>query len=121
MAATVIDGKAVAAAQQRLTDQLVKIESARRLPTSEFKVVSYTPPTYPQRALQRGLSGWVDVEFTVARDGTTRDIVVTGASHERYFKDEAVSAVSKWRFEPRVFMNRTIEQRAYTRINFNFK
>lgn len=116
-----VDASAVAAARQRLTDQLVKLESARRLPTSEFKVVSYTAPVYPQRALQRGLSGWIDVEFTIGRDGTTRDIVVTDAANEGYFKDAAVAAVRKWRFEPRVFMNRTIAQRTYTRINFNFK
>ncbi len=114
-----VDAKAVAAKRQKLTDQLVKIESARRLPRSEFKVVSYTPPKFPQLALEKGVTGWVDVEFTVARDGTTRDVTITDAKNERYFKDAAIEAVSKWRFEPRVFMNRTIEQRAYTRINFN--
>ncbi len=114
-----VDATAVAAKRQKLTDELVKIESARRLPRSEFKVVSYTPPTFPQLALQKGISGWVDVEFTVTKTGTTRDIVITDAKNERYFKDAAVQAVSKWRFEPRVFMHRTIEQRAYTRINFS--
>jgi TonB family protein len=116
-----VDASAVAAERQKLTDQLVKVESARRLPASEFKVVSYIAPIYPQRALEKEISGWVDVEFTVARDGTTREIAVTGASNDRYFKDEAIAAVSKWRFEPRVFMNQTIEQRAYTRIRFDFQ
>lgn len=116
-----VDSAAVAAERQELTKQLVEIESARRLPASELSVVSYSPPEYPTRALERGLGGWVDVEFTVARDGTTRDIEVTDASNERYFKDEAVKAVGEWRFEPRVFMNQTIEQRAYTRIRFNFE
>jgi TonB family protein len=114
-----VDPSAVEAERQKLTDQLVKIESSRRLPASEFKVVSYTAPIYPQRALERGMSGWVDVEFTVGRDGTTHDVVVTDASTDRYFRDEAVEAVEKWRFEPRVFMDRTIEQRAYSRIRFD--
>ncbi|HEU4617334.1 MAG TPA: TonB family protein [Gammaproteobacteria bacterium] len=116
-----VDADAVAKERKKLTDQLVKIESARRLPASEFKVVSYTPPVYPQRALEREISGWVDLEFTVTRDGTTRDIVVTGASNDRYFKQEAIDAVAKWRFEPRVFMNQTIEQRAYSRIRFDIE
>lgn len=114
-----VDPSAVEAERQKLTDTLVKIESARRLPASEFKVVSYTPPVYPQRALERGMSGWVDVEFTVARDGTTRDVVVTDASSDRYFRDEAVNAVEQWRFEPRVYLGQTIEQRAYSRIRFD--
>jgi TonB family protein len=116
-----VDASAVDAHRQKLTDQLVKIESARRLPASEFKVASYTPPVYPQRALERNVTGWVDVEFTVTRDGSTRDVVVTDASSDRYFRDEAVEAVKKWRFEPRVFMNRTIEQRAYSRIRFDIE
>ncbi|HEX5418693.1 MAG TPA: TonB family protein, partial [Gammaproteobacteria bacterium] len=116
-----VDPRLVASTRQRVTDQLVKKEEARRVPTSALKVVSYTPPEYPQRALDRGVSGWVDVEFTVGRDGVTRDIVVTDAENERFFKDAAVKAVSQWRFAPRIFMNRTIEQRAYTRIKFNYK
>jgi len=29
-----------------------------------------------------------------------------------------VAAVEQWKFEPRVFMNRPIAQRSYTRIRF---
>ena len=60
----------------------------------------------------------VDVEFTVATDGTTKDIVVADSSHDSLFHREALEAVRQWRFEPRVFMNRTIEQRSYTRMKF---
>ncbi len=60
----------------------------------------------------------MDVEFTVAADGTTKDIVVADASHDSLFRREAIDAVKQWRFEPRVFMNRTIEQRSYTRMRF---
>jgi TonB family protein len=116
-----VDQDAIDAERQKLIDQLVKIESARRLPASEFKVVSYTAPIYPNRALERGVSGWVDVEFTVARDGSTRDVVVTDSSTDRYFTSETGAAVEKWRFEPRVFMDRTIEQRAYSRIKFDIE
>jgi TonB family protein len=116
-----VDARLVASARQRVTDQLVTREEARRVPSSALKLVSYTPPDYPERALERGVSGWVDVEFTVAKDGTTSNLVVTGAENERFFKDAAIKAVSQWRFEPRVFMNRTIEQRSYTRIKFDYK
>ncbi len=111
------DHGAVQRARGALTEHLVQQESAKRLPASELTVVSYVPPEYPDRALTRGIEGWVDVEFTVGTDGATHDVNVAEASHEM-FSREAVAAVSQWQFEPRVFMNRTIEQRSYTRIRF---
>jgi TonB family protein len=75
-------------------------------------------PEFPQRASERNITGWVDVEFTVGTDGKTRNIVVTDASHETMFRREAMAAVEKWQFEPRVFMGRPIEQTSYTRIRF---
>jgi TonB family protein len=114
------DGTATADVRSRLRAQLIDIESSRRLPASALTVVSYTPPIYPARALERQLHGWVDIEFTVARDGTTRDVVVTDASHNSYFRDEAIRAVAAWRFEPHIFLDEPIEQRSYTRIRFEF-
>ena len=43
---------------------------------------------------------------------------MTDASHETMFRREAMAAVEKWQFEPRVFMGRPIEQTSYTRIRF---
>jgi TonB family protein len=111
------DHGAVQRARSALTEHLIQQESAKRLPASELTVVSYVPPEYPDRALTRGMAGWVDVEFTVGTDGATHDVTVVEASNEM-FSREAVAAVSQWQFEPRVFMSRTIEQRSYTRIRF---
>jgi protein TonB len=83
-----------------------------------LKIVDYVAPTYPRYAATRGIEGWVDLEFTVARNGATKDIEVGDASHERYFRDEAVEAVQQWRFEPRVFMDQPIDQRTFTRLRF---
>jgi TonB family protein len=108
----------VRTARNALTEQLIAMESAKPVPASALKIVTYVAPEYPQRALDRNLQGWVDVEFTVGTDGKTRNVVVTDASHEGYFRREATEAVSKWQFEPRVFMGRAIEQTAYTRMRF---
>jgi protein TonB len=94
------------------------MESAKPVPASALKISTYVAPEYPQRALERSLEGWVDIEFTVGTDGMTHDVTVTAASHEAYFRREATDAVSKWQFEPRVFMGRAIEQTAYTRMRF---
>jgi len=105
-------------ARSALTDQLIAMESAKPVPASALKISTYVAPEYPQRALERNLQGWVDIEFTVGTDGKTRSISVTASSHEAFFRREATDAVSKWQFEPRVFMGRAIEQTAYTRMRF---
>lgn len=110
---------AVAEARAELNARLIELESAKPLPASSFVVESYIAPDYPHRALDRGIEGWVDVEFTVGIDGAVRDILVAEASHERLFRNEAINAVSQWRFEPRIFMDQAIPQRSYTRIVFN--
>jgi len=105
-------------ARSSLTEQLIAMESAKPVPASSLKIASYVAPIYPQRALERNIEGWVDIEFTVGTDGKTRSVSVTDASHETYFRREATEAVSKWQFEPREFMGRAIEQSSYTRIRF---
>jgi TonB family protein len=105
-------------ARSALTEQLIAMESAKPLPASALKIATYVAPVFPQRASERNLEGWVDIEFTVGTDGKTRNIVVTDASHEQFFRREATDAVSKWQFEPRMFLGRAIAQTSYTRIRF---
>lgn len=105
-------------ARSALTEQLIAMESAKPVPASALKLATYVAPAYPPRASERNLEGWVDIEFTVGTDGKTRNIVVTDASHETIFRREATEAISKWQFEPRMFMGRAIEQTSFTRIRF---
>jgi TonB family protein len=112
------DDDGVRKARAALTEQLIAMESAKPVPASALKIATYVVPEFPERALERNFEGWVDVEFTVGIDGRTRNVTVTDASHETFFRREAVDAVSKWQFEPRIFMGRAIEQSSYTRIRF---
>lgn len=105
-------------ARSALTEQLIAMETAKPVPASALKVATYVAPEFPQRASERNLEGWVDIEFTVGTDGKTRNVVITDASHETLFRREATDAVAKWEFEPRIFMGRAIEQTSYTRIRF---
>jgi TonB family protein len=105
-------------ARSALTEQLIAMEAAKPVSASVLKITTYVAPDYPARANERALEGWVDIEFTVGVDGKTRNVVVTDASHESIFRREATEAVSKWQFEPRMFMGRAIEQTSYTRIRF---
>lgn len=112
------DAAAVTDARRRLDDRLIEVESSKPLPASALTLAEYVAPEYPRLALTREVEGWVDLRFTVATDGTTRDIRISDSSPRNLFDREAVTAVERWRFEPRQFMGRTIEQSTYTTIRF---
>jgi protein TonB len=78
----------------------------------------YVEPRYPPAALRRAQEGWVDMDFTVAADGSVKDIAVRGASPPGTFEDAAVKAVSGWRYVPVKRNGRPIEQRARLRMRF---
>jgi protein TonB len=59
-------------------------------------------PLYPPRAQARGIEGWVLVEFTVTKQGTTENIVVIDADPKGYFERAATNAVKRYRYKPRV-------------------
>ena len=123
IAAESLRGNAAAITQARtaLTTRLIQAESLKPYPASQLQIVEYVAPRYPMRASNRSIEGWVDLEFFVTVEGLTREITITDASHDTYFREQAVSAIEQWEFEPRIFFGQSIEQRAYTRIRFNLQ
>jgi len=65
-------------------------------------------PTYPRRALTRGIEGWVLVEFVVTETGTVRDPVVLVADPPGFFERAALSAVVKFKYKPKVLDGKPI-------------
>ena len=61
------------------------------------------------------------MEFTVAPNGTTQDLVVRGAQPLRTFDQSAIDAVKRWRFEPVMRNGAPVAQRAAVRIRFELK
>jgi len=113
-----VDASRVSETDASLTARLIEMESLKPMPASSLEAVEFVAANYPTRAAARGIEGWVDIEFVVTLDGTTRDVVITDGSHDAYFRREAVEAVESWRFEPRIFMEQSIEQHSYTRVRF---
>lgn len=58
------------------------------------------PPQYPRRALNRGIEGWVLLEFTVTASGMVENPRVVRADPESIFDRAAIRAVSRWRYQP---------------------
>jgi TonB family protein len=105
----------LAAAQQQRTSAALIVQA------KTLKRVREVPPVYPREAERQGLSGWVDLEFTIAPDGATQDLVVRNAQPLRVFDQAAVDAVKRWRFEPVMRDGAAVAQRAAVRIRFESK
>ncbi|MDJ0940465.1 MAG: TonB family protein [Woeseiaceae bacterium] len=58
-------------------------------------------PVYPSVAAERGLEGWVLVQFDVAEDGTVENIFVVQSSH-RIFERASIRAAERLRYRPQV-------------------
>lgn len=68
----------------------------------EYLPIVKVAPVYPRRALQRGIEGYVIVEFTVTKQGTVRDPFVIEAEPEGIFERAAMDAALKFKYKPRV-------------------
>ena len=93
-------------------------EAARPVPVSSLTRVKYVAPKYPRGAERRGISGWVDVVFTVAPDGSVRNAEVLGSEPGDTFVASAIAAVERWEFEPIVENGSVVEKRAGVRLMF---
>lgn len=96
---------AEAAAEQKRQSTPVQAAPAQPARASnELRIVSQGSPRYPPEAQRAAISGSVEVEFTVATDGSVSDArAVSSTGPRRYareFEKEAVSAVRRWRFQP---------------------
>lgn len=59
------------------------------------------PPDYPQRAISRGLEGWVQVQFTITGTGAVKDAVVVKSSN-KIFEEAALKSILRWRYNPKI-------------------
>lgn len=76
-------------------------------------------PQYPRRAALAGIEGWVKVEFTITETGSVADPKVIDSKPPRIFDREAIRAILKWKFKPRVVNGQAVPMRATQTIDFN--
>lgn len=58
------------------------------------------PASYPQRALDNGIEGYVILEYTITKSGSLQDVVVIDSSPPGYFEEAALRAATKFRYDP---------------------
>lgn len=93
-------------------------EQVDRTAEGDIVPVVVIRPMYPREAAMAGVEGWVKVEFTITETGTVKDPRVVDAQPPRVFNREAVRAIMKWKFKPRVVDGVAVERRATQVIDF---
>jgi periplasmic protein TonB len=68
----------------------------------EYLPIVKVAPVYPRRALQRGIEGFVIVEFTVSTIGAVKNPIVIEAQPQGIFDQAAMDAAKKFKYKPRV-------------------
>ena len=76
-------------------------------------------PQYPIRAADRGIEGWVEVEFTISAAGTVKDAVVIAFHPASVFNRSALRAIRKWKYSPKIEDGVAVE-RTGVKVRLNF-
>lgn len=82
------------------------------------ELVRAVQPDYPPDAYRSRAQGWVEVEFTVAADGTVSNAQVVSAEPSRIFNSAAINAVKRWTFKPKMENGKAVEEQMRRRIEF---
>ncbi|PKL95575.1 MAG: energy transducer TonB [Gammaproteobacteria bacterium HGW-Gammaproteobacteria-8] len=75
-------------------------------------------PQYPREAAMGLIEGYVTIEFTITETGSVRDPRVIEARPPRIFDREAIRAILRWKFKPRVVDGVAVERQATQTIEF---
>lgn len=85
---------------------------------SEVIPIVRVEPQYPRDALLRNIEGWVRLSFTINPDGSVADPRVIAAEPPRVFNREAMRAILRWKFRPRIVDGQAVARQAEQIIEF---
>lgn len=68
----------------------------------EYLPIVKVAPQYPRRAAQKGIEGYVVVEFTVNKLGAVQDVIVIESQPANIFNRAAISAAKKFKYKPKI-------------------
>lgn len=86
--------------------------------TRDARVLVPPQPSYPAAAVRNRQNGWVEVEFVVGVDGKVGDAHVIASEPRGVFDREALTAVKRARFEPRLVNGEPRSSTLKRRIEF---
>lgn len=77
-------------------------------------------PKYPIQAARDGKEGWVRLSFTINEVGGVEDVKVLEADPKRIFDREAMRALRKWKYKPKIVDGKP-EKQFNMRVQLDFK
>ena len=118
-----IDGNAavgqVASPDRIRTDLDLNIGAGLQASDGEYLPIIKVAPIYPRRALERGIEGYVVLEYTVTRQGSVRDPVIIEAQPPKVFNKAAIKSALRYKYKPRIEDGESVEVPGVrTRITF---
>ena len=81
-------------------------------------LIRRSEPYYPTDARRARREGWVELQFTVAADGSVRHAEVVDAHPKNVFDRAAVTAVERWTFTPGTRAGQPVAMRIRQRLDF---
>lgn len=78
------------------------IKTHLQQPTGEATPIVRINPKYPTVAAREGIEGWVQLSFNVSPSGAVIDAQVTDSEPKRIFDREALRAIKRWKYRPKV-------------------
>jgi protein TonB len=85
----------------------LKLSASNNHPTIPIIRVN---PIYPRIPLQRGIEGWVEVEFTINAAGDVLNPRIVDAEPPGVFNRSVLRAVKSWKYEPMLVDGKPIIQ-----------
>lgn len=99
-----------AAEAQARADAQATRRAAEAAAIAQYQPISKQPPSYPRRALDRGLEGDCTVTYTVTRDGRVKNPqVVEGACDDPLFERPSLTAARSFRYQPRLINGQPVD------------
>jgi periplasmic protein TonB len=88
----------------------------------EYLPIVKVAPQYPRRALNKGIEGYVIVEYVVTKQGTVKDPKVIESKPSTIFNKAAIKSVLRYKYKPRVVDGNPIEVSGVrTKITFELE
>jgi uncharacterized protein len=93
--------------EEAVQQSLVPVYNNTAKPSDDLRITKTINVRFPNEILQDISGGWVDILFTVEKNGTTRDHVVY-FTPSKAMASAAIRAVRAWQYEPREVDNRPV-------------
>ncbi len=92
---------------------------AQECTVADIKVLKKADPNYPKRARERGIEGYVALEFSIGVDGKAKDVKVVESEPTGTFDRAGMRAVMKTRFQTCMVDSEPVEiAKAYLKFHF---